>query len=197
MSSRKSRLVGPGEILAYLRADFQRSPKSLLIVGPWLDDWFADQVSRMIPSPEVQARALVRPENEVDALAWERTLAALSVFASSWASFETRSLSRLHAKCICIDNEIVYLGSTNWYRYSVETSVEITLRIETSSLEGGIAEIESLWDQGEQERVTATRSAGQQRVSEGITEEVLDPLAAQALRDNPKAFVLGKRKRKR
>lgn len=118
MSSGKFKCVGPGEVLAFLRADLRRATKSLLIIGPWLDDYFAEQVVAPA-SHDLVARVLVRPEAEVDALAWERTLAALSIFTGYWSKCEARHLARLHAKCLCIDDGIIYVGSANWYRYSI------------------------------------------------------------------------------
>lgn len=111
MSPESFKCVGPGEVLAYLRTDLHQAEKSLLIIGPWLDDYFAEQVIKPA-SRELKARVLVRPQTEVDVMAWQRTLAALSVFAGKWSSFEGRHLERLHAKCICIDDRIVYIGST-------------------------------------------------------------------------------------
>lgn len=198
MSSASFKCVGPGEVLAYLRADLRQAKRSMLIVGPWLDDYFAEQVVKPA-SRDLEARVLVRPEAEVDALAWERTLAALSIFAGYWSKCEARHLARLHAKCLCIDDRIVYVGSANWYRYSMENAVEIVLRGSVETIEGGGAQLESLWDQGEtlevlprpMEDVTGHPPAP------GIVHEILDPLAAEALKANPKAFVLGKKGRRK
>jgi hypothetical protein len=68
MSSEKFKCVGPGEVLAFLRADLRRATKSLLIIGPWLDDYFAEQVIKPA-SRDLGVRVLVRPETEADALA--------------------------------------------------------------------------------------------------------------------------------
>jgi hypothetical protein len=197
MSFERFKCVGQGEVLAYLRADLRKAEKSLFIIGPWLDDYFAEQVVKFA-SRELKARVLVRPEAEVDALAWERTLAALSVFAGHWSRFEGRHLERLHAKCICIDEQIVYVGSANWYRYSVETSVEIVLRGAVDGVEGGISQLESLWDRGEVLEVLPRpkKEADDEKLAAGIAHEVLDPLAAEALKANPKAFVLGKKRQR-
>jgi len=140
---------------------------------------------------------LVRPEAEVDSLAWERTRAALSVFRGHWADFEGRHLALLHAKCLCIDSQIAYVGSANWYRYSMERSIEIILRGPVGGIEGGMSQLESLWDRGETLAVTCSskKVAKAEKPAEGITHEVLDPLAAEALKANPKAFVLGKKGR--
>lgn len=194
MSSGKFKCVGPGEVLAFLRADLRRATKSLLIIGPWLDDYFAEQVVTFA-SHDLVARVLVRPSVEVDALAWERTLAALSIFAGYWLQCEVRQLAHLHAKCLCIDNRIVYVGSANWYRYSMESAIEIVLRGSVERLEEGTAQLESLWDQAELLEVPAGQNKGAEAATPagGIAHEMLDPLAARALQENPKAFVIGKK----
>ncbi len=197
MSSESFKCVGPGEVLAYLRGDLRRAEQSLLIIGPWLDDYFAEQVVKSARR-DLKVRVLVRPEAEVDALAWERTLASLSVFAGHWASFEGRHLERLHAKCICIDDQTVYVGSANWYRYSLENSLEVVLRGPSGLIEGGLSQLESLWDRGEPLKVSPRpkKEPVVETSAVGIDHEVLDPLAAEALRANPKAFVLGKKGRR-
>jgi len=198
MSSESFKCVGPGEVLAYLRSDLSRAKRSLLIIGPWLDDYFAEQVVKPAPCG-LDARVLVRPAAEVDALAWERTLAALSVFGGYWPILESRHLAHLHAKCLCIDDQIAYVGSANWYRYSVEKGVEIVLRGPVGAIEGGMSQLESLWDRGETLAVTCPpkKVAKHEKPAEGITHEVLDPLAAEALKANPKAFVLRKKGQRR
>ena len=196
MSSESFKCVGPGEVLANLRGDLRRARRSLLIIGPWLDDYFAEQVVKPAPSG-LKARVLVRPAAEVDSLAWERTLAALSVFREHWPTFETRHLAHLHAKCLCIDEEIIYVGSANWYRYSVEKAIEIVLRGPVVAIEGGTSQLESLWDRGEPLEVPHEPKNKAEEPAEGITHEVLDPLAAEALKANPRAFVLGKKRQGR
>jgi hypothetical protein len=147
MSFENFKYVEPGEILAYVRADLRNAMESVLIIGPWLDDFFAEQVVAAAPK-QLATRVLVRSKSEVDVLAWERTLAAISVFAAHWRSFESRYLERLHAKCVCIDGRTVYVGSANWYRYGLEKSLEVVIRGPAESIDGGIWKLESLWDQG-------------------------------------------------
>jgi len=197
MLSESFKCVGRGEVLAYLRADLRKAEQSLLIVGPWLDDYFAEQVVKSA-GRDLKTRVLVRPEAEVDALAWERTLAAISVFAGHWASFEARHLGRLHAKCICIDDATVYVGSANWYRYSLEISEEVVVRGRVDLVEGGLSQFERLWDRGEVVEVSPRpdKVSVVEQSAVGIDHEVLDPLAAAALKANPKAFILGKKRRR-
>jgi hypothetical protein len=56
-------------------------------------------------------------------------------------------------------------------------------------------DVEALWDQAQPFEIPNLAPASQVVPATGITHEVLDPLAAQVLRDNPKAFILGKKKR--
>jgi phosphatidylserine/phosphatidylglycerophosphate/cardiolipin synthase-like enzyme len=107
-----------------------------------------------------------------------------------------RTLERLHAKCLLIDDRLCYVGSANWYRYSLETSLEIVLRGPLDSAPGLQQECEVLWEQATPFSIPTPPTATATSAATGITHEVLDPLAAQVLRENPKAFVLGKRKRK-
>jgi hypothetical protein len=191
MSFANFKCVGRGEALAYIRADLRRATSSLLVIGPWLDDYFADQLVR-VSSPTLLVRALVRSQSQVAPLAWKHTMAALGIFAERWERCECRSLDRLHAKCLKIDERIVYVGSANWYGYSLEESQEILLRGDLNSIDGRCAEFESLWDQGQPVLITEKRSTESAPV--GVTHEIADPLAAEVLRNVPKSFVLRKKR---
>jgi phosphatidylserine/phosphatidylglycerophosphate/cardiolipin synthase-like enzyme len=194
MSPESFSCVGPGKVLAYVRADLRTAKQSLLLIGPWLDDYVAEQMSLVAPR-SLAARVLVRSQRQVEPQVWERILAALSAFARHWSGFEARTLDRLHAKCLLIDERIAYVGSANWYRYSLEESLEIVLRGPVAEIAGFQQDCEALWEQAHPFEVasnTANITAGPPT---GITHEVLDPLAAKVLKDNPKAFILGKKKR--
>jgi hypothetical protein len=193
MSSENFNCVGPGEALAYIRSDLRRARSSVLIIGPWLDDYFAEQLVR-VSGKTLSARVLVRSQPQVDPMAWDRTMAALGIFAGYWAACECRSLDYLHAKCLQIDDQIVYVGSANWYRYSLETSLEILLRGDLNSIKGHCAELESLWDQGEPVATLKKARVVKSRQAAGITHEVPDRLAAQVLKDVPGSFVLGRKR---
>jgi phosphatidylserine/phosphatidylglycerophosphate/cardiolipin synthase-like enzyme len=196
MASGNFTSVGPGKTLAYLRGDVRAAAKSFFLIGPWLDSYVAEQIVLLAPRT-LQARVLVRPEQQVEAEVWQEIVKGLSRFAAHWNQFEARTLERLHAKCVLIDDRLCYVGSANWYRYSVETSLEIVLRGPLDSAPDLQQECEALWERAtpfsiSKQRTTAAAASD----STGITHEVLDPLAAQVLRDNPKAFVLGKKKRR-
>jgi phosphatidylserine/phosphatidylglycerophosphate/cardiolipin synthase-like enzyme len=159
-----------------------------------LDDYVAEQMLLVAPR-NLTARVLVRSERQVEAEVWERIVAALSAFAGHWSAFEARTLDRLHAKCLLIDERIAYVGSANWYRYSLEESLEIVLCGPVAAVAGLQQECEALWQQAHPFEMPTHMPTTTARPATGITHEVLDPLAAQVLKKNPKAFILGKKKR--
>jgi phosphatidylserine/phosphatidylglycerophosphate/cardiolipin synthase-like enzyme len=99
----------------------------------------------------------------------------------------------LHAKCLKIDKHIVYVGSANWYRYSLEKSREILLRGDVNLIDGRCAELENLWDQGQEANISRKTPAATAPETAGITHEVADPLAVEVLKKVPKSFILRKK----
>jgi phosphatidylserine/phosphatidylglycerophosphate/cardiolipin synthase-like enzyme len=192
MSSNGFMLIGPGKILAYLREDLSRASKSVVIVGPWLDDYFAEQIVLVAPK-DLDACAIVRDEQQVDPVAWNRTSAALSIFAGHWSDFKAKTQERLHAKFLCIDNKIAYIGSANWYRYSLEKSLEVVLRGPKDEITGFDEEFEMLWRNAINLKIQNKSSISGKLPAMGIDYELIDPIASKALKDNPKAFVLRKK----
>lgn len=194
MASRRFTSVGPGKALAYLRGDVRAASKSFFLIGPWLDTYVAEQIVLLAPR-KLRARILLRAEHQVDTYVWKEIVKALSCFAAHWNKLEVRTLERLHAKCVLIDDRLCYVGSANWYRYSVETSLEIVLRGPLNSAPGLQEQCEALWEQATHFAIPAQpRKALPASETSGFTQEILDPLAAQVLRENPRAFVLGKKK---
>lgn len=189
MSSNGFMLIGPGKVLAYLREDLSRASKSLVIVGPWLDDYFAEQVVLVAPTG-LDARAIVRVEQQMDSEAWQRTLAALSIFSNHWRTFNARAQERLHAKFICIDDKIAYIGSANWYRYSLEKSLEVVLRGPKNEILGFDEESDSLWRNSIDLRSHLKSNLPNNSIGRGIDHEILDPISLKILKENPKAFIL-------
>jgi len=187
--------VGPTKTLAYLRGDLRAASKSFFLIGPWLDAYVAQQIILLAPR-HLHARVLIRAEQQVEAAVWLEILSALSMFAGHWRKFEARTLERLHAKCLLIDEQLAYLGSANWYRYSLETSIELVLRGPLESVAGLLQEAEQLWEQASSLQIPAERGTARPSAADGITHEVLDPLAAKVLKDNPKAFIFGKKKQR-
>ena len=196
MASGNFTCVGPGKALAYLRGDVRAATRSFFLIGPWLDSYVAEQIVLLAPR-NLHARVLVRAKEQVEVEVWQEIVKAITKFAAHWSQFEVRTLERLHAKCALLDDRLCYVGSANWYRYSLETSLEIVLRGPLDSASGVQQECEALWEQASPFSTPGHAPAvAPPTESTGITHEVLDPLAAKVLRENPKAFVLGKKKRR-
>jgi len=181
-------------VLAYARGDLRAAKQSVLLISPWLDDYVAEQIS-LVARRDLTARVLVRSERQVEAKVWERIVAAFAVLSGHWSRFEARTLDRLHAKCLLVDQRIAYVGSANWYRYSLEQSLEIVLRGPLGAIGGLEQDTEALWEQAQRFEIPTLSPISRAIPTMGITHEVLDPIAAQVLIDNPKAFYLGKKKR--
>lgn len=192
MSSGSFICIGSGSVLGYLRSDLRKAKDTLSIVGPWLDDYFAAEVVKVAPS-RLDVTAIVRPEDQMAPEAWNRTLAALSAFSSHWTEFEARSLDKLHAKVLCIDGSIAYVGSANWYKYSLEKTCEIVLRGPLEEINGLDAELESLWKKGNRLELQGLSDKKRRYAPKGIDHEVVDPLAADVLRRHPDAWILRKK----
>lgn len=187
--------VGPGKILARLRNDLRTATKSVFLIGPWIDDYVAEQIV-LVANRDLAVRVLVRSKQQVEGEVWQRIANALSTFSAHWPSFEARTLDRLHARCLLIDDRIAYVGSANWYRYSLEQSLEIVVRGPVAAVPGLQDDCQLLWDDAIPLANTTGRRTATDGPAVGITHEILDPLAAQVLKDNPKAFVMGKKNRR-
>lgn len=210
MSSINFKCIGSGRVLAYLRNDLTKATRSLFIIGPWLDDYFAQAMTRAAPV-NIEVRLLVRGKKNVDPVAWEHTQQAICIFRNHWIELKTRHLDLLHAKVICIDGEIVYVGSANWYQFSLEKSKEIVLRLPVREMANLKEELENLWELGieldamieipqaniSQDRLNRVEP---QKVGTGTNQEILDQLdalALQTLNENPTAWVKGKKVQKK
>ena len=210
MSSISSKCIGSGRVLAYLRTDLAKATRSLLIIGPWLDDYFAQEIIRVAPA-NIEARVLVRGEKNVEPRAWIGTQQAIFTFRNHWKAFQARQLDLIHAKVICIDGQITYLGSANWYRFSLEKAKEIVLRLPINEMENLEEELENLWECGTDLNLSIKTSetniprAGLTSAKPAImgpemSQEIHDPLDALALktlRENPTAWVKGKKPQKK
>jgi hypothetical protein len=176
-----------------LRGDLSTASKSIAIVGPWLDDYFAEQLASA-SSPNLSVRAIVRDETQMDPIAWNRTFAALSIFAGHWRDFKAKSLEKLHAKVLCIDDRIAYVGSANWYRYSLENSLEAVLKGPKDEVAGFDEVLDRLWRNGRDLTISGEICNAGKLAAKGIDYEILDPIAARILKEDPKAFILRRSK---
>jgi len=198
MPSMQWRALGPGSVLGTLRADMKKASREVLIVGPFIDDHFAEVAIASCPK-NVQLRVLTRSSAAVDRSFIEHHQAAIARFTARLQT-EVRTLDRLHAKLVLIDEKTVFCGSANWYRYSLEEGLEVVLRGPIDEAPTLLDEVASLWDMAEpnisetKEPSTSThRISKASRVSEGFRAETLDPIAAAKLASVPGAFVVGRR----
>lgn len=186
-SLRNFKAIGAGKVLAYLRGDIQKAHKSLFVVGPWIDGYFIKEIISVLRK-DISVRFLIRPEGSDDETTRIATLVSLKALKTHVDIFESRSLPNLHAKVIIIDNAIVYIGSTNWYRYSIEQALEITLRGLLSSITNIQDILDEYWEEAEPIYLEEVGTVPQGKLPE-INYEILDPLARKVLEENPKAFV--------
>ncbi|GIW90709.1 MAG: hypothetical protein KatS3mg109_1141 [Pirellulaceae bacterium] len=201
MSSESFMCVGPGEALAYLRGDVRRASKSLLIVGPEVDDRFATEVV-LRADRRVRIRLLVRPPEELLGLSSRETRAAIRRIAGHAANSEIRCLSGLAAVCLVVDDCVLYLGSEAWSAGSLEKDTGIVIRAAIEAVGGATELLERLWERarpldGRDSSGDVTRAEVVSKAETDVSDMDLDPLARRALQENPKAFVLGKKPRPR
>jgi phosphatidylserine/phosphatidylglycerophosphate/cardiolipin synthase-like enzyme len=137
--------LGKGQLLNHLQASISRARQSIWIVGPWLDAYFVGKIIDSLSIPEVEVYFIVRVDGEgvIDS----KTLSALNLARKNLDYFQARSLPKLHSKIILIDKEVFYLGSTNWYWYSLYESLELSVTGKTLILPRLTAEIESYWNE--------------------------------------------------
>ena len=179
--------LGTGDVLGHLRADLGAARTHALVVGPWIDAFFADALIAAIPG-SVELRVVTRPMDATSAGFVSHAQAALERLEARPGT-SIRFLASLHAKVIIIDDGIVYCGSANWYRYSLEESREIVLRGRVIDVPDVLDELQVIWDQAVGEPLRFM-PRGSPDVSDGCREEVLDPVAAAKLREVRGAFVI-------
>lgn len=157
------------------------------MVGPWIDSFFVQEVLDSI-NKDLKLKFIVRIwDDEVDG----RTFYALNMAKEKIEDFEARSLPKLHTKAIIIDEKIAYFGSTNWYKYSLEEAVEITVRLKIGELDDFNSLINKYWE--DSNSISFQDNSFDETDSEPIKEEILDPIAAEVLKNDPKAFFLRKK----
>lgn len=180
-----------GRLLPMLRGDLKGASKSLKILCPWLDEYFADQIAR-VSSSELHVHVVVRPQAAVDARMWPHMTGAIQILRDRFSRIDVRGLATLHAKSIVIDDRIVHVGSTNFYRYSLEKSVELGLRVLAANASGLVDEIDQIIDGATELIITGAPRRTDVR---GVDIQVDDPEVLRILEENPKAWVLGKKQR--
>jgi phosphatidylserine/phosphatidylglycerophosphate/cardiolipin synthase-like enzyme len=93
---------------------------------------------------KIGVRFLVRIDG--DELIDAKTLSALNLARENLKNFQARTLPYLHSKVILLDQSLFYLGSANWYWYSLHKSLETTVTGKTDILPGLITEIDRYWE---------------------------------------------------
>lgn len=182
-----SEVLGGDRLVAHLRGDLSRVRSDLWIAGPWLDAWFAGIVIEAVPA-SVALRVLTRPKSSAgDGAAGNA--AAIMVFRGHFHSIDVRLLDSLHGKALRMD-DVIWVGSANWYRYSLERASEWVVRTE-GVLEAFQDEFLDCWDRG----LPSVSEPTPDLLPPEVNGEILDPLASSVLHDVPKTFVLGRRRK--
>ncbi|NYB52394.1 MAG: hypothetical protein HVN35_07555 [Methanobacteriaceae archaeon] len=146
VSTNSLELLKKGELLPHLQQSICQAAKSIFIVGPWIDAYFVGKIIDSIEDENINLSFMVRMEedNSIDS----RTLSALNLARKNSVNFQAKTLQNLHFKIILIDNDIFYMGSTNWYYYSLHKSLELTLTGKTSIIPKINSEMEYYWENG-------------------------------------------------
>ncbi|BDZ71395.1 phospholipase D-like domain-containing protein [Methanobacterium petrolearium] len=140
----KLTLLGKDQIIPQLQNSILQATNSIMIVGPWLDAYFTRIVIDSLPQPDLAVLFLVRIDD--DGLVDGKTMSALNLAQENLENFQARTLPQLHSKVIIIDDITFYLGSANWYWYSLHKSLETTVTGKTSILPELVPEIYGYWE---------------------------------------------------
>jgi hypothetical protein len=187
MPSNGWRTLGTSNVLGYLRADLKHASSSVWVLGPWIDVFFADVLVLSLPVA-IDLRVVTRPPDQAGSSFREHGIAARARLGGR-PNTTVRLLANLHAKLVVIDEQIVYCGSANWYRFSLEESRELVLRGPAVSAMGLMDEVQVIWDEATQEGFPQTPEKSP-ATAKGYMKEVVDPIAEAKLREVPGSFVL-------
>ena len=141
----KLKLLSRDQLLPQLKESISHAEKSIFIVGPWLDAYFTRIIVDSITNKDVEVKFIVRIDQGVID---QKTLSALNLAHQNLKNFQAKSLENLHSKVILIDNEIFFLGSANWFWYSLNKGVEVTITGPTAELQEIISEANQYWKDG-------------------------------------------------
>lgn len=185
-SSRNFKIIGKGKVLQYLRGHISQAKKSILIIGPWIDGYFVQEVIDSLPNKEIEVKFIVRIDvlKEIDA----KTKAALNLASQKIKTYEAKTLEKLHSKVIVIDEETFYLGSTNWYWYSLNEAFEFTIIGKPTS--EFMQELNEYWNKATKINNDVVKDYTD---TKPIYDDI-DEIARKKLEENEKAFVVGKKK---
>lgn len=187
MPSNVWRMLGTADILGHLRADLKTASSTVWIVGPWIDGFFAQVVLDVVPD-NVELRVITRPTTGASPSFSDHALSARSLFIGRRTTY-VRLLDDLHAKLVVIDDKVVYCGSANWYRYSLQESRELVLRGPAEDAVGLLDELCTIWELGSA-GAPLSRPVAVQEVSKGYRAELVDPIAEAKLKEVPGSFII-------
>ena len=136
------KLLTNGQLLPHLKDSISKAEQSIFIVGPWMDAYFARIVINSLIDKDIQVKFIVKVD---DGVIDKKTLSALYLTNQNLTNFQGLSLENLHSKIILIDQKIFFLGSANWYWYSLNKGIEVTVKGEISVLPSLITEVNKYW----------------------------------------------------
>lgn len=192
--------LGKNEVLAHLRADLRGAESRVQVVGPYIDSYFVHELLLCI-GPSIEVEVTTRPLNDMADYFQSAAAEARAYFAALGERLHFFEHPNVHAKVAVVDTRIAYVGSANFYRYSLHDAREVTVRGDLTSFSGLIEELGCI---RRESRRLALTELGESRVapddegkSGGVDTEIdiIDPIARQVLSRDPKAFVLKPRKR--
>ncbi|CEA14199.1 phospholipase D-like domain-containing protein [Methanobacterium formicicum] len=138
------KLLGQDQLLPWLQHDISQVTQSIMVVGPWLDAYFVAKVLDSMQTTKIGVCFLVRIDG--DELIDAKTLSALNLARENLENFQARTLPYLHSKVILLDQALFYLGSANWYWYSLHKSLETTITGKIDILPGLTTEMDRYWE---------------------------------------------------
>jgi hypothetical protein len=194
MSLNSWRTLGTANILGFLCTDLKGASLRVWVIGPWIDGFFAQKVVDLLPA-KTELRVVMRPPNGADSGFREHAIAARACFEDR-TNTVVKLLANLHAKLVIIDEQILYCGSANWYRYSLEESREIVLRGPVEDISALLDETQAIWDEAKSQPEMERRKRTE-ITAHGYMEEVVDPVTEAKLREVPGSFILRRPKTKR
>ena len=139
------KLLTRDQLLTQLKDSISMAEESIFIVGPWLDTYFTRIILDSLPSNDIKVKFIVRVD---DGVIDGKTLSALNFARQNLSNFQAKSLENLHSKVILVDREIFFLGSANWYWYSLNRGVEVTIKGHVNQLPELISELDKYWEEG-------------------------------------------------
>lgn len=138
------KLLTKGQLIPQLKESISNAERSIFIVGPWLDAYFTRIIVDSITDKDIEVKFVVRVD---DGVIDGKTLSALNLARENLKNFQAKALENLHSKVILIDDEIFFLGSANWYWYSLNEGVEVVVMGPIDQLTELALELDKYWNE--------------------------------------------------